>query len=103
MGGTLGHCMCTGLAVVGGRMIAQKISVRTGENRLGLSLVLYCKGSLALPYFPWSYVINKSVICSILVFGRLEHTFQHRYHLNLLHTVSDLLEWILVWCWQVSV
>ncbi|XP_061834100.2 putative divalent cation/proton antiporter TMEM165 [Nerophis lumbriciformis] len=29
VGGTLGHCMCTGLAVVGGRMIAQKISVRT--------------------------------------------------------------------------
>ncbi|KAM6938188.1 putative divalent cation/proton antiporter TMEM165 [Lycodopsis pacificus] len=29
VGGTLGHCMCTGLAVIGGRMIAQKISVRT--------------------------------------------------------------------------
>lgn len=31
LGGTLGHCLCTGLAVIGGRMIAQKISVRTGE------------------------------------------------------------------------
>ncbi|GBP34234.1 Transmembrane protein 165 [Eumeta japonica] len=31
MGGSLGHALCTGLAVVGGRMIAQKISVRTGE------------------------------------------------------------------------
>ena len=31
MGGTLGHCLCTGLAVIGGRMIAQKISVRTGK------------------------------------------------------------------------
>ncbi|XP_077573907.1 putative divalent cation/proton antiporter TMEM165 [Stigmatopora nigra] len=29
VGGTLGHGMCTGLAVIGGRMIAQKISVRT--------------------------------------------------------------------------
>ncbi|XP_013886566.1 putative divalent cation/proton antiporter TMEM165 [Austrofundulus limnaeus] len=29
VGGTLGHGLCTGLAVVGGRMIAQKISVRT--------------------------------------------------------------------------
>lgn len=29
VGGTVGHCLCTGLAVVGGRMIAQKISVRT--------------------------------------------------------------------------
>lgn len=31
VGGTLGHCLCTGLAVLGGRMIAQRISVRTGE------------------------------------------------------------------------
>lgn len=31
VGGTFGHCLCTGLAVIGGRMIAQKISVRTGE------------------------------------------------------------------------
>ncbi|XP_032488795.1 transmembrane protein 165 isoform X1 [Phocoena sinus] len=30
VGGTVGHCLCTGLAVIGGRMIAQKISVRTG-------------------------------------------------------------------------
>ncbi|CAN2388607.1 Golgi calcium ion transport [Pristimantis euphronides] len=29
VGGTLGHTLCTGLAVIGGRMIAQKISVRT--------------------------------------------------------------------------
>jgi hypothetical protein len=29
-GGFLGHSLCTGLAVVGGRMIAQRISVRTG-------------------------------------------------------------------------
>lgn len=31
MGGILGHSFCTGLAVLGGRMIAQKISVRTGK------------------------------------------------------------------------
>ncbi|MEE6462020.1 hypothetical protein FKM82_001465 [Ascaphus truei] len=29
IGGTIGHSLCTGLAVIGGRMIAQKISVRT--------------------------------------------------------------------------
>nr|XP_056711858.1 transmembrane protein 165 [Euleptes europaea] len=29
VGGTFGHSLCTGLAVIGGRMIAQKISVRT--------------------------------------------------------------------------
>ena len=31
IGGTLGHALCTGLAVLGGRLIAQKISVRTGK------------------------------------------------------------------------
>lgn len=31
IGGILGHMFCTGLAVLGGRMIAQKISVRTGK------------------------------------------------------------------------
>nr|CAD7203954.1 unnamed protein product [Timema douglasi] len=31
VGGVLGHSLCTGLAVLGGRMIAQRISVRTGE------------------------------------------------------------------------
>lgn len=30
LGALLGHFLCTGLAVVGGRMIAQKISVKTG-------------------------------------------------------------------------
>lgn len=30
IGGILGHSICTGLAVIGGRIIAQKISVRTG-------------------------------------------------------------------------
>lgn len=30
VGGVLGHAICTGLAVIGGRMIAQRISVRTG-------------------------------------------------------------------------
>lgn len=32
-GGVIGHAICTGLGVVGGRMIAQKISVRTGKWR----------------------------------------------------------------------
>lgn len=33
VGGVLGHSMCTGLAVIGGRIIAQKISVRTGKQQ----------------------------------------------------------------------
>lgn len=34
MGGVVGHSICTGLAVIGGRMIAQRISVRTGRFSL---------------------------------------------------------------------
>ena len=29
LGGTIGHALCTGAAVIGGRMIAQRISVKT--------------------------------------------------------------------------
>ena len=32
LGAVLGHALCTGLAVLGGRMIAQKISVKTGKS-----------------------------------------------------------------------
>ncbi len=40
LGSVLGHSLCTGLAVLGGRMIAQKISVKTGNlvTRLGRNL-----------------------------------------------------------------
>lgn len=31
VGGIMGHSICTGIAVLGGRMIAQRISVKTGE------------------------------------------------------------------------
>ncbi|PIO69820.1 hypothetical protein TELCIR_08347 [Teladorsagia circumcincta] len=30
-GGILGHAICTGIAVIGGKLVAQRISVRTGE------------------------------------------------------------------------
>lgn len=34
LGGVLGHALCTGLAVLGGRIVAQKISARTGKMSL---------------------------------------------------------------------
>jgi len=34
LGGTLGHAFCTGLAVIGGRFVAQRISMRTGTLQL---------------------------------------------------------------------
>lgn len=37
VGSLLGHAICTGLAVIGGRMIAQRISVRTGKYIVALT------------------------------------------------------------------
>ncbi|XP_046748269.1 transmembrane protein 165 [Diprion similis] len=41
LGGILGHAFCTGLAVLGGRMIAQKISVRTVTIIGGVVFLLF--------------------------------------------------------------
>ena len=41
IGGTLGHGLCTGLAVIGGRLIAQKISVRTGKLPLNFLFKIF--------------------------------------------------------------
>ncbi|XP_046813491.1 transmembrane protein 165 [Vespa crabro] len=45
-GGILGHSFCTGLAVLGGRMIAQKISVRTVTIIGGLVFLLFALTAL---------------------------------------------------------
>ena len=44
LGGTLGHALCTGLAVIGGRIIAQKISVRTGNVSFSFVVVFAIQG-----------------------------------------------------------
>lgn len=41
VGGVLGHAICTGLAVIGGRMIAQRISVRTVTIVGGVVFLLF--------------------------------------------------------------
>jgi len=41
LGGTLGHAICTGLAVLGGRFIAQRISVRTVTLIGGVVFILF--------------------------------------------------------------
>lgn len=45
-GGILGHSFCTGLAVLGGRMIAQRISVRTVTIIGGLVFLLFALTAL---------------------------------------------------------
>ena len=46
IGGTLGHALCTALAVIGGKMVAQRISARTGELDTQSVLVLVLKPCL---------------------------------------------------------
>ena len=46
VGGTLGHALCTGLAVIGGRMIAQKISVRTVTFVGGFVFIVFALSAL---------------------------------------------------------
>ncbi|EFX75640.1 hypothetical protein DAPPUDRAFT_231233 [Daphnia pulex] len=46
LGGVLGHSLCTGLAVLGGRMIAQKISVKTVTLVGGVVFLLFAVSAL---------------------------------------------------------
>ncbi|XP_058458888.1 transmembrane protein 165 [Malaya genurostris] len=46
IGGVIGHAICTGLAVIGGRMIAQKISVRTVTLIGGVVFLLFAVSAL---------------------------------------------------------
>ncbi|CAK9814856.1 Transmembrane protein 165 [Anthophora quadrimaculata] len=46
IGGILGHSFCTGMAVLGGRMIAQKISVRTVTILGGIVFLLFAVTAL---------------------------------------------------------
>lgn len=41
LGGTLGHALCTGLAVMGGRLIAQRISLRTVHLIGGVVFIIF--------------------------------------------------------------
>ncbi|KAL1506675.1 hypothetical protein ABEB36_005998 [Hypothenemus hampei] len=46
LGGVIGHAICTGVAVLGGRMIAQKISVRTVTIIGGIVFLLFAFSAL---------------------------------------------------------
>jgi len=46
IGGTIGHALCTGLAVLGGRLVAQKISVRTVTLVGGVVFLIFAASAL---------------------------------------------------------
>jgi len=41
LGGIFGHCICTGIAVIGGRFIAQKISIKTVTIAGGVVFIIF--------------------------------------------------------------
>jgi len=48
IGGMIGHFLCTGLAVIGGRVIAQWISVRTVTLLGGVVFLLFAASALII-------------------------------------------------------
>merc|ERR1719507_201160 len=48
VGGVLGHALCTGLAVLGGRLIATRISVRTVTLTGGVVFLLFALSALVM-------------------------------------------------------
>ncbi|CAG0924433.1 unnamed protein product [Notodromas monacha] len=46
LGGTIGHSLCTGVAVIGGRMVAQRISVKTVTIIGAIVFLLFALSSL---------------------------------------------------------
>ncbi|CAG0923318.1 unnamed protein product [Notodromas monacha] len=54
-GGTLGHAMCTGVAVIGGRLLASKISVKTVTIIGGFVFLVFAVTSLFLTS-DWKFV-----------------------------------------------
>lgn len=48
LGGLLGHFLCTGLAVIGGRLIASKISVRTVTVIGGITFLVFAASALII-------------------------------------------------------
>ena len=47
-GGIVGHSLCTGLAVVGGRILAARISEKTVATTGGALFLLFCAHSLIM-------------------------------------------------------
>ena len=48
LGGTVGHALCTGIAVIGGRLIAQRISVRTVTFVGGVVFIVFALSALVV-------------------------------------------------------
>uniref|UniRef100_A0A0K0EZJ9 GDT1 family protein n=1 Tax=Strongyloides venezuelensis TaxID=75913 RepID=A0A0K0EZJ9_STRVS len=50
LGGIIGHSICTGIAVIGGRVIAQKISVRTVTIIGGFTFIFFALANIVVKF-----------------------------------------------------
>uniref|UniRef100_A0A0N5A1V3 GDT1 family protein n=1 Tax=Parastrongyloides trichosuri TaxID=131310 RepID=A0A0N5A1V3_PARTI len=50
LGGIIGHSICTGIAVIGGRVIAQKISVRTVTIIGGFTFIIFALANIIFEF-----------------------------------------------------
>uniref|UniRef100_A0A0N5BPC5 GDT1 family protein n=1 Tax=Strongyloides papillosus TaxID=174720 RepID=A0A0N5BPC5_STREA len=50
LGGFIGHSLCTGIAVIGGRVIAQKISVRTVTIIGGFTFIFFALANIVVKF-----------------------------------------------------
>jgi len=60
-GAVLGHGICTAIAVIGGRLLASRISVRAGESLLCCAMEVF-----VLICFPFSFSCSDAVGCFAL-------------------------------------
>ena len=67
IGGTAGHALCTGLAVIGGRFVAQRISMRTGILLRNVKFVFFQIRTLFVEFEWYSNFSNSNLnfVCTI--------------------------------------
>lgn len=82
VGGLAGHALCTGLAVIGGRFVAQRISIRTGG--FSISLLFFVIGFVLLFQFFPNFVCN-----FILHILELSNTLKQFLQIMKLHVPAD--------------
>lgn len=72
IGGIVGHSICTAIAVIGGRMVAQRISARTGTKFISIIFSFVAKQVILYVYnIPHFQVGCISAVLQYFVFNKL--------------------------------
>lgn len=79
IGGTLGHAICTGLAVLGGRFIAQRISIKTGTHSHFTQLPTACAKTICESGSPINRCARAQHVKHCLGSNMLQKAIDRRY------------------------